>query len=55
MKCEIITIGDEILLGKTLDTNSSWIAQELMKMGVQVHYKSTVSDQEDIILEQISL
>ena len=42
MKCEIITIGDEILLGKTLDTNSSWIAQELMKMGVQVYYKSTI-------------
>ena len=54
MKCEIITIGDEILLGKTLDTNSSWIAQELMKMGVQVYYKSTISDKEDVILEALN-
>lgn len=54
MKCEIITIGDEILLGKTLDTNSSWIAQELMKMGVQVHYKSTISDKENIIIEALN-
>ena len=42
MKCEIITIGDEILLGKTIDTNSAWIAQELLKLGLDVLHKSSI-------------
>ena len=34
MKAEIITIGDEILIGQIIDTNSAYIAQELNKIGV---------------------
>ena len=34
MKAEIITIGDEILIGQIIDTNSAFIAQELNKIGV---------------------
>lgn len=45
MKAEIITIGDEILIGQTLDTNSSWIARELDNMGIAVHALSTVPDE----------
>ena len=34
MKAEIITIGDEILIGQIVDTNSQWIGTELNKIGV---------------------
>ena len=37
MQAEIITIGDEILIGQILDTNSKWIASELNKIGVSVY------------------
>src|SRR3954468_4385940 len=32
----IITIGDELLIGQTIDTNSAWMAQELNKLGIWV-------------------
>ncbi|MCL2650468.1 MAG: competence/damage-inducible protein A [Candidatus Azobacteroides sp.] len=47
---EIITIGDELLIGQVIDTNSAWIAQELNKIGFDVQYKSTVGDNEEDIL-----
>jgi nicotinamide-nucleotide amidase len=43
---EIITVGDELLIGQVVDTNSSWMAQELNKAGFDVRYKSTVGDNE---------
>ncbi len=47
---EIITIGDEILYGQTLDTNAHWISGELDKVGIKVIRRTTVGDQEaDII------
>ena len=47
---EIITIGDELLIGQVIDTNSAWMAQELNKIGFDVVYKSTVGDKEEDIL-----
>ncbi len=45
----IITIGDELLIGQTIDTNSAWIAQELNKIGVWVKRRVAVGDnREDI-------
>lgn len=41
---EIITIGDEILIGQIVDTNSAWMGQELNKVGIRVHQISSVSD-----------
>ena len=35
MKAEIITIGDEILIGQITDTNSSWIADQLVSNGIE--------------------
>ena len=35
MKAEIITIGDEILIGQIIDTNSSWIADQLVSNGIE--------------------
>ena len=36
MKATIITIGDELLLGNTLDTNTTWIASQLNRVGVGI-------------------
>jgi nicotinamide-nucleotide amidase len=45
----IITIGDELLIGQTIDTNSAWMAQELNKIGVWVKRRVAVGDtREDI-------
>ncbi len=44
---EIITIGDEILYGQTLDTNSHWISAALDNIGIKVIRKTTVPDQEE--------
>lgn len=47
---EIITIGDEILFGQTLDTNSHWMSGELDKIGIKVIRRTTVGDIKDDIL-----
>ncbi len=44
MKIELITIGDEILLGHTLDTNSNWIASRLSECGFNLRWISIVGD-----------
>ena len=46
----ILTIGDEILYGQTLDTNSQWISAELDTFGFKVVHRATVSDKESDIL-----
>ena len=46
----ILTIGDEILFGQTLDTNSQWISAELDTFGFKVVHRATVSDRESDIL-----
>jgi nicotinamide-nucleotide amidase len=43
-KAEVIAIGDEIVSGQRLDTNSQWISQRLGEIGVTVHYHSSVGD-----------
>ena len=45
MRCAIITIGDEILIGQVTDTNAVWISQQLNALGVQVGEMVTVSDE----------
>jgi len=47
---EIITIGDELLIGQVIDTNSPWMAHELNLIGFDVRYKTTVGDDERDIL-----
>jgi nicotinamide-nucleotide amidase len=45
----IVTIGDEILIGQTVDTNSAWIGQQLNGIGAKVHEIISVSDNADHI------
>jgi nicotinamide-nucleotide amidase len=54
MKAEIITIGDEILIGQVVDTNSAWIAQQLNLIGVKVIQITSAQDTSEHILESLS-
>ncbi len=45
MRAEIISIGDEITTGQRLDTNSQWLAERLLEIGVPVAFHTTVGDQ----------
>jgi nicotinamide-nucleotide amidase len=47
---ELLTIGDEILYGQIVDTNSQWMSVELSNAGIKVSRKTTVGDQENEIL-----
>lgn len=53
MQAEIITIGDEILIGQIIDSNSAWMAQELNKIGVRVKQITSVSDDKLHIIEAL--
>ena len=44
MQAEIITIGDEILIGQIVDTNSAWLGEKLNAAGIQIHRITSVSD-----------
>ena len=54
-QAEIITIGDEILYGQILDTNSQWISGELDTIGVRVVQRTTICDNEKDILASLEL
>ncbi len=54
MRAEIITIGDEILIGQIVDTNSAWMAQKLNLAGIKVKQISSVSDDRQHILEALN-
>jgi molybdenum cofactor synthesis domain-containing protein len=51
MNAEIINIGDELLLGQTIDTNSVYIAKRLNEFGINISRKYCISDNENEILE----
>lgn len=53
MNAEIITIGDEILIGQIVDTNSQWIAQQLNKIGVSVYQITSIQDEKQHILKTL--
>ena len=50
MQAEIITIGDEILIGQIVDTNSAWMAQKLNAIGIRVKQITSISDDKHHIL-----
>jgi len=49
MKAEIITIGDEILIGQIIDTNSGWIAKQLLQFEVDIVQMTSIPDTEEAI------
>lgn len=54
MLAEIITIGDEILIGQIVDTNSAFISKELNKIGVSVYQITSVQDDKEHILKALA-
>jgi nicotinamide-nucleotide amidase len=54
MNAEILTIGDELLIGQTIDTNSAWIGKNLALLGIQITRKTAISDNENEIIDGIS-
>ncbi len=53
MQAEIITIGDELLIGMTIDSNSAWIGQKLTGLGIGVYQIISISDNRDHIIKTI--
>jgi len=53
MQAEIITIGDEILIGQIVDSNSAFIATQLNKIGVSVYQITSVQDDKEHILKSL--
>lgn len=53
MKAEIITIGDEILIGQIVDTNSAWMGQQLNLLGIEIYQVTSVHDNQEHILKAL--
>ena len=53
MRAEIITIGDELLIGQVVDTNSAWMAQILNENGIEVHQITSIHDNREHILSAL--
>ncbi|MFT6165606.1 MAG: nicotinamide-nucleotide amidase [Vicingaceae bacterium] len=49
MQAELITIGDEILIGQTIDTNSAWMGKKLNALGIQVSQITSIKDERSAI------
>ncbi|NQX97295.1 MAG: damage-inducible protein CinA, partial [Flavobacteriales bacterium] len=54
MDLDIISIGDELLIGQTLNTNAYWISKELNAIGFTIREQVTIADTEEVILAAVS-
>ncbi len=55
MRAEIITSGTELLLGDLVDTNAAYLSRQLRALGIDVHYRTTVGDNEERTAAAVSL
>lgn len=55
MNVEIVSIGDELLIGQTINTNAAWLGQECSKLGIRVVHVTTISDDEKEIVSAIDV
>lgn len=53
MKAHIINIGDELLIGQVVNTNASWMAEELNKRNIKVTVIAVIADDKDAIVKQL--
>jgi competence/damage-inducible protein CinA-like protein len=53
MNCEVLAVGTELLLGQVVDTNSSWIGEQLALAGIDCVFQAKVGDNHDRILEAL--
>jgi nicotinamide-nucleotide amidase len=54
MEADLITIGDEILIGQIVDTNSAWMAQKLNDEGINIRQITSISDQPEHIITSLN-
>ncbi|MEM7095901.1 MAG: competence/damage-inducible protein A [Actinomycetota bacterium] len=55
MRCEVIAVGTELLLGQIVDTNSSYIGEQLAVAGIDSHFQTKVGDNADRMRSSIEL
>jgi nicotinamide-nucleotide amidase len=55
IKAELITIGDELLYGHTIDTNAAFLGEKLAEAGIDIIYHTTVADNAEYILNAIAV
>ena len=53
MRCEIVAVGTELLLGQIVDTNSSWMGERLALAGIDSHFQVKVGDNQQRIVDTI--
>ncbi|MBP7822057.1 MAG: CinA family nicotinamide mononucleotide deamidase-related protein [Saprospiraceae bacterium] len=54
MKAHIITVGDELLIGQVIDTNSAWMSQEINLIGIETEEIISIADKHDAIVKAIA-
>lgn len=55
MRCEVLAVGTELLLGQIVDTNSTWIGERLAAYGIDSHFQTKVGDNLDRIVSALRL
>lgn len=55
MKVHVVTVGDELLIGQVINTNASWLGEQLMMRGAEVVRMVTVPDELDSIVDELNL
>ena len=55
MRCEVVAVGTELLLGQIVDTNSSWIGEQLALSGIDSHFQTKVGDNAERIASALRL
>ncbi len=55
MRCEVVAVGTELLLGQIVDTNSAWIGERLALAGIDSHFQAKVGDNRARIVETLRL
>lgn len=55
MRCEIIAVGTELLLGQTVDTNSTWMGEQLASAGINSHFQTKVGDNLDRMVSALRI
>ena len=54
MKIGLITIGDELLIGQTVNTNATWLGQEFSQLGVSIYKSTTIQDEQEEIIHALN-
>jgi len=55
LRCEVVAVGTELLLGQIVDTNSSWIGERLARAGIDSHFQTKVGDNLGRIVDALSI